>query len=98
MVARHTRVPECAVCHIRIDPFGFALEQYDPIGRFRAKDLGGRPVDASVQLKDGRRFEGIEGRRSWLPEKRKKDGERVFCQKLLGYALGRATTLSDQPL
>jgi hypothetical protein len=98
MVARHTRVPECAVCHVRIDPFGFALERYDPIGRFRSKDLGGRPVDVSVELKDGTRFEGLEGLRAWLLEKRMKDVEKTFSQKLLGYALGRAVTLSDQPL
>jgi len=83
---------------VRIDPFGFALEQYDPIGRFRAKDLGGRPVDVSVQLKDGTQFEGLDGLRSWLLTRRRKDVERTFSQKLLGYALGRATTLSDQPL
>jgi hypothetical protein len=98
MVARHTRVPECAVCHVRIDPFGFALEKYDPIGRLRDKDLGGRPVDVSVQLRDGTQFEGLDGLRSWLLAKRKKDLERTFCQKLLGYALGRSVTLSDQPL
>ena len=98
MVARHTRVPECATCHVRIDPFGFALERYDPIGRLRSKDLGGRPVDVSVELKDGTRFDGIDGLRAWLLEKRRRDVERTFCQKLLGYALGRAVTLSDQPL
>jgi hypothetical protein len=98
MVARHTRVPECAACHVRIDPFGFAMEKYDPIGRFRSKDLGGRPVDVSVVLKDGTKFEGLEGLRAWLLEKRRKDVERTFSQKLLGYALGRAVTLSDQPL
>jgi len=98
MVARHTRVPECATCHVRIDPFGFALEKYDPIGRFRAKDLAGRPVDVGVELKDGTRFEGVEGLRAWLLEKRRKDVARTFSQKLLGYALGRSVMLSDQPL
>jgi hypothetical protein len=98
MVARHTRVPECATCHVRIDPFGFALEKYDPIGRFRSKDLAGRPVDVSVELKDGTRFEGVEGLRAWLLEKRRKDVARTFSQKLLGYALGRAVTLTDQTL
>ncbi|HVE41352.1 MAG TPA: DUF1592 domain-containing protein [Planctomycetota bacterium] len=98
MVAKHTRVPECATCHVRIDPFGFALEKYDPIGRFRSKDLAGRPVDVSVELKDGTRFEGLDGLRAWLLEKRRKDVERTFCQKLLGYALGRSVMLSDQPL
>ncbi len=98
MVAKHTRVPECATCHVRIDPFGFALEKYDPIGRFRSKDLAGRPVDVSVELRDGTRFEGLDGLRAWLLEKRRKDVARTFCQKLLGYALGRAVMLSDQPL
>jgi mono/diheme cytochrome c family protein len=64
MVEKHARLAQCAVCHQRIDPFGFALEQYDPIGRFRDRDLGGRPVDTKVQLKDGTRFEGVEGMRS----------------------------------
>jgi hypothetical protein len=98
MVARHTRLPECATCHVRIDPFGFAMEKYDPIGRFRSQDLAGRPVDVGVELKDGTRFEGLEGLRAWLLEKRRKDVERTFSQKLLGYALGRSVTLSDQPL
>jgi hypothetical protein len=98
MVARHTRVAECAVCHVRIDPFGFALERYDPIGRFREKDLGGRPIDVKVQLKDGTEFEGLDGLRGYLLKKRMKDVERTFSQKLLGYALGRSVTLSDQVL
>jgi mono/diheme cytochrome c family protein len=98
MVERHTRIAECVVCHQRIDPFGFALEKYDPIGRFRDRDLGGRPVDTRVRLKDGTRFDGVEGLRAYLLEKRRQEFERHFCQKLLGYALGRAVTLSDQPL
>jgi hypothetical protein len=98
MVERHTRVAQCAVCHQRIDPFGFALEKYDPIGRFRAKDLGGRPIDTKVRLKDGTEFEGIDGLRTYLLTQRKRDFQRYFCQKLLGYALGRTVTLSDQPL
>jgi len=56
LTARHTSVPECQSCHVRIDPFGFAMEKYDPIGRFRDKDLAGRPVDVKVQLKDGTQF------------------------------------------
>jgi hypothetical protein len=98
MVERHTRVAQCTVCHQRIDPFGFALEKYDPIGRFRTKDLGGRPIDTKVRLKDGTEFEGIDGLRSYLLTQRQRDFRRHFCQKLLGYALGRSVTLSDQPL
>ncbi len=98
MVERHARIAECAVCHQRIDPFGFALEKYDPIGRFRDKDLAGRPIDAKVTLKDGTQFEGIEGLRRYLLAQRGEDFHRHFCRKLLGYALGRTVTLSDQPL
>jgi hypothetical protein len=98
LVERHARVAECAVCHQRIDPFGFALERYDPIGRLRDKDLGGRPVDVKARLKDGTTFEGLDGLRTYLLNKRGPEIHRHFCQKLLGYSLGRAVTLSDQPL
>jgi hypothetical protein len=98
LVEKHASDPRCSVCHQRIDPFGFALEKYDAIGRLRDKDLGGRPVDVKARLKDGTTFEGIEGLRSYLLKKRGDDFQRHFCQKLLGYALGRTVTLSDQPL
>jgi hypothetical protein len=98
LVAKHTSVPECAVCHVRIDPFGFALERYDAIGRWRDRDLGGLAIDTSVKLKDGTEFNGIEGLRHYLLTKKKDVVVRLFCRKLLGYALGRATTLSDQAL
>jgi hypothetical protein len=98
LVEKHAADSRCAVCHQRIDPFGFALEKYDAIGRLRDKDLGGRSVDVKARLKDGTAFEGLEGLRSYLLDKRGDDFRRHFCQKLLGYALGRAVTLSDQPL
>jgi hypothetical protein len=97
-VEKHARVPECAVCHQRIDPFGFALERYDPIGRLRAKDLGGLPVDSRAKLRDGTEFDGIDGLRNYLLTRKKDVIVRLFCRKLLGYALGRAVTLSDQRL
>ena len=71
---------------------------YDPIGRLRDKDLGGLPVDAQAKLKDGTEFEGIDGLRDYLLTKKKDVIVRLFCRRLLGYALGRAVTLSDQPL
>jgi hypothetical protein len=83
---------------VRIDPFGFALEQYDPIGRFRDKDLAGRPIDVKVRLKDGTQFDGIDGLRGYLLKQRGPEFQRHFCQKLAGYALGRSVTLSDQLL
>jgi hypothetical protein len=74
------------------------MEKYGPIGRLREKDLAGRAVDVRLQLKDGTQFEGLDGLRAWLIQSKKKDVERTFSRKLLGYALGRSVTLSDQPL
>ena len=97
-VEKHAKAPECAVCHVRIDPFGFALEKYDTIGRFRDKDLGGLAVDSKAKLKDGTDFEGIDGLRTYLLTKKKDVIVRLYCKKLLGYALGRSVTLSDTAL
>jgi hypothetical protein len=91
-------VQACATCHVRIDPFGFALEKYDPIGRLRAKDLGGLAVDTKTRLRDGTEFDGIDGLRTYLLTKKKEVVVRLFCRRLLGYALGRSVTLSDQVL
>jgi hypothetical protein len=97
-VMKHTKAPQCAVCHVRIDPFGFALEEYDAVGRLRAKGPGAAPVDARARLKDGTEFEGIEGLRNYLLTRKKDVIVRLFCRRLLGYALGRSVTLSDQAL
>jgi mono/diheme cytochrome c family protein len=96
LVERHTKVESCAVCHQRIDPFGFAFEKYDAIGRFREKDLNGTSLDAHARLKDGTEFDGIDGLRDYLLIKKRDVIVRLFCKKLLGYALGRSVTLSDQ--
>lgn len=98
LVEKHARVAECAVCHQRIDPFGFALENYDPIGRRRDREIGGLPVDATARLRDGTEFAGIEGLRHYLLTRKKEVLVRLFCRKLLGYALGRSASLSDQAL
>ncbi len=98
LVEKHAKVAECAVCHVRIDPFGFALEKYDPIGRLREKDLGGLTIDTASRLKDGTEFAGIDGLKNYLLTKKKDVFVRLFCRRLLGYSLGRATSLSDQVL
>jgi hypothetical protein len=98
LVEKHAELKQCAVCHQRIDPFGFALEHYDTIGRWRDKDLAGRPVDARVQLNDGTVFEGLDGLRNYLMTERKDDFVRQFCRKLLGFALGRRVLVSDRQL
>ena len=97
-VEQHSKNPACAVCHQRMDPYGFALERYDAIGRRRVKDLGGLAIDDKAILKDGTRFEGIDGLRGYLMTTRKNQVMHLFCRRLLGYALGRSVTNSDQPL
>jgi hypothetical protein len=98
LVEKHKSDPRCAVCHSRIDAFGYALEAYDAIGRRRERDLGGRPVDTSARLRDGTEFVGLEGLRDYLATTRRDHFMRQFCRKLLGYALGRGIQLSDEPL
>ena len=98
LIARHSSDAACAKCHMRIDPFGFALETYDAIGRFRTQDAAGLPIDAATKLMDGTQIDGPEGLRSYLLNDRRDTFERQFCRKLLGYALGRAVQLSDEPL
>lgn len=98
LVEKHSSDPKCMVCHQRIDPFGYSLEGYDAIGRFREKDLGNRPIDTRVKTMDGAKFEGLDGLRKYLLTVRRDAFVRQFCRKLLGYALGRAVQLSDEPL
>lgn len=98
LVALHTSEPSCASCHRRIDPFGFALEGFDAIGRRRDRDMAGRPVDTQTMLPDGSKVEGLAGLRDYLVEHRQEEVLRQFCRKLLGYAIGRELQLSDQPL
>ena len=98
MTERHVSDESCANCHIRIDPFGFALESFDAIGRFRLEDLVGQTVDSRAELRDGTKFEGLDGLRSYLLKERRHDFLEQFCRKLLGFAIGRSVELSDQPL
>lgn len=93
LIEKHSSVAACAKCHVKIDPFGFALEQYDAIGRLRPA-----VVDTRTKLEDGTDIDGIEGLRQYLLTKRRDDVVRQFCRKLLGFALGREVQLSDEPL
>jgi len=98
LVEKHVSDPKCAICHRRIDPYGFSLEAFDAIGRHRDNDFGDRPIDTSVTTMDGAAFEGLDGLRNYLLTERRDAFERQFCRKLLGYALGRSVQLSDEPL
>lgn len=93
LIEQHSSVEACARCHLKIDPYGFALEQYDAIGRLRPT-----AVDTTTALLDGQTIEGIDGLRNYLLNDRRDDIVRHFCRKLLGYSLGREVQLSDKPL
>lgn len=92
-LAQHRANPACASCHDRIDPLGFALENYDVLGRWREEDSG-KPIDASGKLPDGTTFNGPAELKAALVHK-KKLFVRNLTNKLLGYALGRGLTLQD---
>lgn len=89
----HRANPACAVCHDRIDPMGFGLENYDVLGLWRTED-GGKAIDAKGVLPDGSAFDGPEELKKVLMEK-KDLLIRNLTAKMLGYALGRGLTLED---
>jgi hypothetical protein len=92
-LAQHRANPACASCHSRIDPLGFALENYDVLGRWRTEDAG-KPIDARGELPDGTTFEGPDQLKAALMQ-RKDLFLRNLTNKVLGYALGRGLTLHD---
>ena len=98
LTERHSSEPACAVCHVRTDPYGFALEGFDGIGRRRDADANGLAIDSTATLRDGTTFDGLEGLKKHLLTAKKPVVVRLFCKKLLGYALGRSVALSDTAL
>lgn len=93
---RHRANPVCAGCHARMDPLGFALENFDAIGRWRTIGETGAPIDASGAFADGSTFTGVSGVRSLIAS-RPEDFVRTLTSKLLTYALGRAVESYDMP-
>ncbi|MBL9078188.1 MAG: DUF1592 domain-containing protein [Planctomycetes bacterium] len=85
-LAQHRARSQCAVCHVRMDAIGFALERYDAIGRFRATDAGGT-IDCSGELPDGRRLDGLGDLKRVLRED--PAFVRTLATKLFVYAVGR---------
>jgi hypothetical protein len=92
---QHRKNPVCASCHAHIDPLGFALENFDAIGHWRAID-GGRPVDASSVLVDGTKLNGAAELRRMLVE-HEDQFVLTLTNKLMTYALGRGVEYYDMP-
>jgi len=98
MLERHRTNPSCAGCHARFDSFGLAFETFDPVGRSRTSDLGGRAVDARATFPGGVEGEGLPGIQQYIRNHREEDFLRGFIGKLLAYALGRSLAVSDDLL
>jgi mono/diheme cytochrome c family protein len=91
----HRKDPACASCHQRMDPLGFALENFDALGKWRTVS-DGAPIDASASFPDGTRFQGLAGLRTLLVS-HKEDFVRTLSGKLLAYAIGRGLDYHDMP-
>jgi hypothetical protein len=92
---QHRQNPACASCHVRMDPLGFALENFDAIGKWRT-DEDGVPVDASAALPDGTKLAGVAGLRRILLGRRDQFAG-TLTEKLLTYSLGRELEYYDLP-
>ena len=94
---QHRANPACAVCHLRMDPLGFALENFDAVGKWRTTSGDANtPIDASGALPDGTKFQGPAELRKILLSMPDQFVSTV-TEKLLTYALGRATEYYDAP-
>lgn len=90
----HRKNEQCASCHNKIDPLGFALENFDPLGRWR-NEIGGTPIDTQGQLPSGESFNSPAEMKQALLN-RKHEFLRSLTQKMLCYALGREINRFDQ--
>lgn len=90
---QHRLKPECATCHEKMDPIGFAFEHFNAVGQWREVD-GGFPIDASGELPDGTRFDGARE----LVRQLKTRDTFVLCviEKMLTFALGRGLEYYDK--
>ncbi|MEM9644601.1 MAG: DUF1592 domain-containing protein [Planctomycetota bacterium] len=95
-LVKHRSIATCAECHRKIDPLGFALENFDPIGAWRTEYARNLPVDASGQLPSGEAFDDILQLRALLI-KRHETFTRSLTEKLMTYALGREVEVGDRP-
>ena len=93
---RHRANPACASCHAQMDPLGFALENFDAVGRWRERGESNEPIDAAGILPDGSSFDGPDGMRQALLRNPERFVATV-AEKLLTYALGRNLESYDMP-
>ncbi|NNE39251.1 MAG: DUF1588 domain-containing protein, partial [Gammaproteobacteria bacterium] len=93
---QHRANPACASCHKVMDPIGFALENYDGIGKWRTVDTAsGSDIDPSGALPDSTPFSGPDGLKDVILEKLSEDFILTFVEKILTYGLGREVSYRD---
>ena len=93
-IADHRNKPACASCHSRIDPWGIAFEYYDALGGYRTH-VNKKPVDATAELFNKQRLDGMDGLKRYLLIDRQDQFARAMVHKLTAYALGRPLSFSD---
>jgi hypothetical protein len=93
---KHREVETCNACHRKIDPYGFALENFDPVGKWRATYRGGRRIDTAGKTTDGHQFADIRGLKNALADRRQRVAENL-AHELLSYACARPLTFRDRP-
>ena len=92
---QHRSDPNCASCHARMDPIGFAFEHFDGIGAWRERE-GDFGIDASGKLSSGESFSGAADLKSLLVRQRRNDFVHCLVEKMLTYALGRGVEYYDR--
>lgn len=94
-LAKHRENATCAGCHRKIDPYGFALENFNAIGGWRANYANDHKIDPSGDLPTGEKFTGVTDFRSVLIA-RHEQFTRALAQKLLTYAIAREPSITDR--
>jgi mono/diheme cytochrome c family protein len=95
---QHRANPTCFACHGVMDPLGFALENFNAVGQFRANDPDTlTPIDTAGQLPDGTAIKGPEDLRRALVDRPDRQFVQAFTENLLTYALGRSLDYRDMP-
>lgn len=93
----HRKRPDCAACHSRLDPLGFGLERFDPIGRVRT-EIAGLPVDSAGELVTGETFDGPAELKAILLERKRDLFLNNVARRALSYGVRRGLEYYDAPV
>ena len=94
-IVDHRNHQACYACHVKIDPWGIAFENYDALGKWR-DTVAEKPVDASSELSNHHKLNGMDGLKRYLLENRQDQFVSALTHKLMTFALGRSLKFSDR--